>query len=1171
MDLSEIREEISQTVKQLQRQFVEKGGHIHFDGNCLLAIQLCISIDRILFHGLKKKYEKKEAYFPFVKQFCRKDEITALQSLKVVKTNRGRGRAFIRNALNERSLESYFLNFISNASLLNKYYDKNAFLRRKDDMDVIATILSGLESLQFFLPLDVSGLDPVKGAGLTVSAMPKDPIVHVPMMEPKISLPKTLTESNNSNNDKKNSVDETHVAAIRQRIHLAQGGVVEVIQQTKKKKKKKKGESTTTDVSTQDAPGEKKPKKLSKMALAIKKEREARERAEAKKREEEERKRKEEEEQQRIFEEELRREDERRAKKREKEKQRKARRKAEGKSKADKERAAQARRALEQMRQQGIVVAALDNPSDDKDDAAVDNNRKADAEKEEEHMKQGKAQLANDEVTETKKIAQDENVEEDDCDDDEDDWENEISSGDEDGSNEDENGSDKSGNKDGSIAATTTTTSISIKGNTQNDDDEEDEDEIIDPRQQFVEKLKQKAQRKPRKSHKKKSNTNEDAHNDDGADDDEEDDDEDDYDSDNTNDSYGEEEQDDIDDEDLEARKYRARQRIAKRKEENEKAKDLDTLRSPVCAVLGHVDTGKTKILDRIRHTNVQDGEAGGITQQIGATYLPAEEMKKQTEQVPKGKGMEYKIPGLLVIDTPGHEAFSNLRVRGSNICNIAILVVDIMHGIEPQTRESIELLRKQKAPFVVALNKIDRLNEWVAASNTANKCVINRLKKQKQHTMQDFDTRLDYVKLQFAEMGINTELYWKNKNMREYVNIVPTSAHTGEGIPDLLFLLVSLSQRALARELAFSKELECTVLEVKEVQGYGMTIDVILTNGTIREGDTLVLGGLEGPIVTTARSLLMPAPMKELRVKNAYTLHKKIVAAQGVKVAGKSFEKAIAGLPLFVAHDDDEIEVYKEDAERLLQETLNAIKTVDKGVCVQASTLGSLEALMVFLKSEKIPVSAVNIGPVHRKDVTRCTIQLGRDKKYACILAFDVPIDADAQKLAKKEGIKIFTADIIYHLEEAFTDHLKEVKRRLQEENKYKAIFPCKLKIIPECVFNARAPIVVGVKVVEGIVKEGTILCVPAKEMVEIGVVASLEFDHQKVETAKKGQEVSVRIHPLGGEKKMVGRHFEVEDELVSKISRESIDAVKEYFREDLGKEDWKLMVKLKKLFKIL
>ena len=305
------------------------------------------------------------------------------------------------------------------------------------------------------------------------------------------------------------------------------------------------------------------------------------------------------------------------------------------------------------------------------------------------------------------------------------------------------------------------------------------------------------------------------------------------------------EEESDDDSEDAEQTTATQRQKeqkkaeaVARRKQAHEDAlaaRSKDNLRSPICCILGHVDTGKTKLLDKIRQTNVQEGEAGGITQQIGATYFPVDALKTKTQVVNRDGAFEFKVPGLLVIDTPGHESFSNLRSRGSSLCNIAILVVDIMHGLEPQTLESMKLLRDRKTPFIVALNKIDRLYGWKKVDNNGFQ---DSLALQNKGVQNEFRDRLERTKVEFAEKGFNSELFYENKSMAKNVSLIPTSAHTGEGIPDMLKLLVTLTQERMTNALMYLSEVECTVLEVKVIEGLGTTIDVVLSNGVLREGE---------------------------------------------------------------------------------------------------------------------------------------------------------------------------------------------------------------------------------------------------------------------------------------------------------------------------------------------
>ncbi|KAM3723750.1 Eukaryotic translation initiation factor 5B [Dirofilaria immitis] len=638
---------------------------------------------------------------------------------------------------------------------------------------------------------------------------------------------------------------------------------------------------------------------------------------------------------------------------------------------------------------------------------------------------------------------------------------------------------------------------------------------------------------------------------------------------------FGEDDEEETSDDEQESReskeqlKVKVRARLKKRREQAEAKRSTNNLRSPIICVLGHVDTGKTKMLDTIRHTNVQDGEAGGITQQIGATQVPAAAIMERTKMVRDFTGTEMKIPGLLIIDTPGHESFSNLRSRGSSLCDYAILVVDLMHGLEQQTLESFNLLRKKQTPFVIALNKIDRLYDY---ESNPRKDIYQHLKSQPINTQLQFKELKDKIVLQFAEQGVNVVMANENPDLNEYISMVPTSAFLGDGIGNIMAYIINESQNRLAEKLAYCEELDCTVMEVKSLPGLGVTVDVILVNGSLKVGDIIVLTGTDGAIITQIRELLMPQPLKELRVKNSYEHYQMIKGAQGVKILAKNLEKALAGLPLFVANREDELIVLKEDCEAQLSKALMAIKKKPEGVYVQASTLGSLEALLEFLKTQKIPYSNVNIGPVHKKDVQKAAAMLERKEEYACILAFDVRVDREVEQFATSEGVRIFSADIIYHLEDSFLKYREELRVKRRQQNEHLAVFPCKLRILPQHIFNARNPIIIGVSVEAGQLKRGVPLCVPSKDSVCIGSVSSIERNHEQVEIAHTGDEVCIKIENTTGEApKLYGRHFTHQDALVSRITRETIDVCKAHFRNDLSKADWQLIVQLKKVLDII
>jgi translation initiation factor 5B len=422
---------------------------------------------------------------------------------------------------------------------------------------------------------------------------------------------------------------------------------------------------------------------------------------------------------------------------------------------------------------------------------------------------------------------------------------------------------------------------------------------------------------------------------------------------------------------------------------------------------MGHVDTGKTKLLDKIRKTNVQEGEAGGITQQIGATYFEKKTLETQTAKLNETEKVDLTVPGMLVIDTPGHESFSNLRSRGSSLCDVAILVVDLMHGLEQQTIESLTMLRNRGVPFVVALNKVDRCYAWKTCKDAP---IRDALKVQAEGTVSEFRSRATEAKVQLQEQGVNSNLYWEmgdeDWTNSDFIPLVPTSAITGEGVQDILLLLCQIAQRKLWEKLMWCANLQATVLEVKAIDGLGMTVDVLVVNGFLREGDKAVFCTLDGPIITEIRGLLTPPPSREMRIKSEYIHHKEVKGALGVKVIGNNLDKVMAGTPVLIVGPGDEEEDIKAEVMSDLTKLEDKLSTDKQGVLVQASTLGALEALLQFLREDTkppIPVSAIGIGTIHKRDVTKISVMNEKGHpEYATILAFDVPIEREAREHAQ-------------------------------------------------------------------------------------------------------------------------------------------------------------------------
>ena len=631
-----------------------------------------------------------------------------------------------------------------------------------------------------------------------------------------------------------------------------------------------------------------------------------------------------------------------------------------------------------------------------------------------------------------------------------------------------------------------------------------------------------------------------------------------------------------------EAKKIKKKKGKNKEKEnEEEKDKEKDgkvsikeirdnaRLRAPIVCVLGHVDAGKTKILDKLRHSNVQLGEAGGITQQIGATFIPMENIQSHISKIDERFHTKTRIPGILLIDTPGHASFTNLRSRGSSLCDIAVLILNIDKGIEKQSVESLDLLRMRKTPFIIALNQIDRTYNWRRFDWSGFE---DSYRKQKDQQKRLFDEKVEQNKMQFIKNNINAELYYKNTNMKEYVNMVPTSAITGEGLPDLLGLLVYLTDNYLIRQITYKEEVKCSILEVKVLETIGTTIDVVLVNGTIHVGDKIVIGGLLGPIKTVVKIILLPKPMKEMRVKCEYERYDEISGAIGVKIFCPDLENALAGSPLYVYKTEEEAEHYcneiSKDFNSIVQKYLNK---KGKGIMVQASTLGSLEAILTFLNEQKVEVAVVGVGNLNKKDVIKLQIKHAEDenvmKEDLVILCFDNKVLPEAQKVADENGIKIFVDDIIYHLFDKFIEFKNKSILERKKEKEKEAIFPCSLKTV--MFINKKDPLIIGVSVTEGVLKIGTpIYCV--EKNLPLGVVESIEREKKPINNVRPNDgDVAIRIK-VADSSLAAGRHFDENSTYVSQITRNSINALKNYFREDMTTDDWKLVIKLKKILNI-
>jgi len=534
-------------------------------------------------------------------------------------------------------------------------------------------------------------------------------------------------------------------------------------------------------------------------------------------------------------------------------------------------------------------------------------------------------------------------------------------------------------------------------------------------------------------------------------------------------------------------------------------------LRQPIVCILGHVDHGKTTLLDRIRKTSVASKEPGLITQHVGCTSVPKDVIEEISGDLMKKMNIKLEIPGLLFLDTPGHEAFTTLRERGGKCADLAVLVIDVNEGMKPQTVESLEFLKKFRTPFVVAATKIDKIRGWIPKEDSP---FLESFAVQPENVKQELENRIYSLVAQLLEHGFESERFDRVRDFRKTVAIVPCSGATGEGIPELLMVLGGLSQAFLRERITVKSEIASgTVLEVKETKGMGITIDVLLTDGEIKKGDYMVF---KDGNTTKIRALFIPPPLSEIRTEKKFIPVDRVSAACGVKVSAPGLEKVVAGTPFVCVSDKKDVEQARKKLSEMIRRRL---ELSGEGVVVKADTLGSLEAVVKLMKEKNVPIKKAEVGAVTKSDIILAS------NRFGVVIAFNVSVDRAAREEASSRGVKIIENNVIYRLVEEYDKWIEEK----EEEEKRRALsevtYPCVFRVLPGFVFRVSSPAIVGVEVISGVLKPGSVVVKPGKE---VGKIKEIQKEGVSVPELAAGDRGAVSIE--GG---VVGRNFREGDEL--------------------------------------
>ena len=578
-------------------------------------------------------------------------------------------------------------------------------------------------------------------------------------------------------------------------------------------------------------------------------------------------------------------------------------------------------------------------------------------------------------------------------------------------------------------------------------------------------------------------------------------------------------------------------------------------IRQPIITVMGHVDHGKTTLLDKIRSSAIASREAGKITQHIGASEVPSNVINEICKDIPNFSSSSMKIPGLLFIDTPGHEAFTNLRKRGGSIADMAILVVDITQGFQPQTIEAINILKEYKTPFIVAANKIDLIQGWNVNKTKSFKVSFD---KQNESVKNLIDNKVYELVGRLGEFGFNSELYSRVTNFQNELSIIPISAKTGEGLAELLMLVSGLSQKFL--ELKLNIEVngpaKGSILEKNEIKGLGTTIDVIIYDGTLHVNDQIAFATADNDVKSTkVKALLKPKPLHEIRESSSKFFYvDSVSAASGVKIAAVGIEDAMPGSPLLQIDNDMD---YKD---LIKSEMADVFKTDTSGIILKADSIGSLEAISKLLESENFRISKKGIGNITKRDLMDAFSMYGIDPLSAVILAFNVNIDPDAEDESKTANIKIISENVIYKLIDSYKEFINTKTGEKKKEIEDRITFPSKIELIAGDCFRVSHPAIFGVSIISGKVKPGYVMM--NKEGTVVGRIKGIQNDKHALAEAVKGDEIAMSM-----DEPTYGRQIHEGEVLYTRESKENIFLLSNDFSYMLTDDDKSTLVEIEKI----